>query len=441
MRGGRLRPQNRRGPWNVRREAGAAIWEGSLECEEGGWGHNISGEQKTLNTYRRLTTTPGPVKVTSFHPDGTLKMCATELHDNRTMLPVALLCLFDEQRRMHRARQLVAKIPQIVPLGVQVDGLFYTGPPEADLALRRLAEAEKYKHNKEASVFQFKQATWRQVPQCEQRTGHDRQCFKPRLRLGWDIAYSEQNVSNIIAEHGGGELSKEAQEKKTLYDGFISQANEAKSKQGVAAEALPPLSDTSFVIAADAIGNEGMLCLAPAGCGKSVLLKQIRAILRGLKCNVRVCAYTHCACRLVGGETVAHLLHLNKSLKDTWFLVDEVGLLPVSTLGAMSRWMCLGAKFILFGDYEGQFEPFRDRWDMFQRDGRNALMHQMSNDFCCHLQTYRRGTDPELFAWFHAMYGQQDARGLAEQSRKCRYPAECDPACNPLVLCVSHRAT
>ena len=87
---------------------------------------------------------PGPVRVTSFRPDGTLKMCATELHDNRTMLPVALLCLFDEQRRMHRARQLVAKIPQIVPLGVQVDGLFYTGPPEADLALRRLAEAEKY---------------------------------------------------------------------------------------------------------------------------------------------------------------------------------------------------------------------------------------------------------------------------------------------------------
>ena len=93
---------------------------------------------------------PGPVRVTSLRPDGTLKMCATELHDNRTMLPVALLCLFDEQSRMHRARQLVAKVPQIVPLGVQVDGLFYTCPPEADLALRRLADAEKYSHNKAA---------------------------------------------------------------------------------------------------------------------------------------------------------------------------------------------------------------------------------------------------------------------------------------------------
>ena len=75
---------------------------------------------------------------------------------------------------------------------------------------------------------------------------------------------------------------------------------------------------------------------------------------------------------------------------------------------------------------------------MSQRDGRNSLMHQMCNGFRVSLQTYRRGTDPELFAWFHAMYGQEDARGLAEQSRR-RYPAECDPACDPLVLCISHK--
>ena len=104
-----------------------------------------------------------------------------------------------------------------------------------------------------------------------------------------------------------------------------------------------------------------MLCLGPAGCGKSVLLKQTKAVLEGLDHKVRVCAYTHAACRMVGGETVAHLLHLSASLRDTWFLVDEVGLLPGSTLGAMSRWARIGAKFILFGDSEGQFESFRDR--------------------------------------------------------------------------------
>ena len=101
---------------------------------------------------------------------------------------------------MHRARRLVAKVPLIVPLGVQVDGLFYTGPPEADLALRKLAEAEKYEHSA-ANVFQFKEATWRQVPQCEQREGHGgRPCFKPRLRLSWDFAAGEHDLEDDLAK-------------------------------------------------------------------------------------------------------------------------------------------------------------------------------------------------------------------------------------------------
>ena len=137
---------------------------------------------------------PGPVRVTSFRPDGTtIKMCATELHDNRTMLPVALLCLFDEQRRMHKARQLVAKVPKIVPLGVQVDGLFYIGPREADLELRRLAEAERYEHNK-AEVFQFKQAAWHQVPNCDQRSCYNHECFKPPWRLNWILYFRERDM-------------------------------------------------------------------------------------------------------------------------------------------------------------------------------------------------------------------------------------------------------
>ena len=110
-------------------------------------------------------------------------------------------------------------------------------------------------------------------------------------------------------------------------------------------------------------------------------------------------------------------------------MVDEVGLLPVSTLGAMSRWARIGAKFILFGDYEGQFEPFKDRWNMSTNAGNNGLCHQLCNGFRVTLQRYRRSEDPELFDWFHGLYGQEDARGLADESR-ARYPAECDPSCN-----------
>ena len=64
----------------------------------------------------------------------------------------------------------------------------------------------------------------------------------------------------------------------------------------------PPLSDTSYVMVASAIANEGMLCVGPAGCGKSVLLRQIKAVLEGQQQKVRVCAYTHAGCRMVGGE-------------------------------------------------------------------------------------------------------------------------------------------
>ena len=88
----------------------------------------------------------------------------------------------------------------------------------------------------------------------------------------------------------------------------------------------------------------------------------------------------------------------------------------------MSRWQFLGAKFIFFGDYEGQFEPFRDRWDIPMNAGNNDLMHQLCGGYCVTLQTYRRGADPELFAWFHGMYGRQDAQQLAAESR-ARYPS------------------
>ena len=76
--------------------------------------------QDRLSWYARTTKhdseMPGPVRVTHQRSVGTVsKMCAQEIYDNATMLPVALLSLFDEQRRMYRGKQLVARVPRIVP--------------------------------------------------------------------------------------------------------------------------------------------------------------------------------------------------------------------------------------------------------------------------------------------------------------------------------------
>ena len=129
------------------------------------------GTQERLSWHVRATEhdsdMPGPVRVSHQRSDGTMiKMCSQVIHCNTTMLPIALLCLFDEQRRMYRAKQLVAQVPRIVPLGCVVDGLFYFGPAEARLELLKLCDQERYEHNADAKVFQLKDAQWRQVPFC-----------------------------------------------------------------------------------------------------------------------------------------------------------------------------------------------------------------------------------------------------------------------------------
>ncbi len=104
-----------------------------------------------------------------------------------------------------------------------------------------------------ASVFQFKKASWRQVPQCEQRTSHGRECHKPRLRLKWDFDEREQALETYM-----GPLEAQELEQKALYDELIRKTSD---------QPLPSLPDASFAIAGAAIENEGMLCVGPAGCG------------------------------------------------------------------------------------------------------------------------------------------------------------------------------
>ena len=425
-------------------------------------------KQERLSWYARRTDCeadmPGPVSVKSFQQDGTIMMCATELYDNRTMLPVSLLCLFDEQRHMHKARQLVARVPRIEPLGCMVDGLFFVGPDEAELELRRLVDEQKYPLSM-TDVFQFKEATWKQVPVCRQKRGSGRECFKPPIRRVW-ASFSED-----IDEEG-------------LRDILVANDEKFEEKWSMIREANPRLDPFQVYVAMATMYNPGALILGAAGTGKSEILRTIRKVLNpndvkpgpmpskkadlqsmaqtlgvnvdGQKVpelkesirtyleslneghsKVRVCAYTHAATRLVGGETVARLLHLNTQLADTTFLVDEIGLLPLSTLGAISRWMALGAKFICFGDFQGQFEPFKDRWNLPMSAEHSPLMHELCAGFRITLTTYRRGEDPELFSWYWGMYGQEDVNGLVAESR-ARYPAACERQCDPLVLCISH---
>ena len=184
--------------------------------------------------------------------------------------------------------------------------------------------------------------------------------------------------------------------------------------------------------------NRGAEIIGAAGVGKSQIIKALKIFLEQEGQKVIVCSYTHASCRLVGGQTIAHLLYLSATMENTWIIVDEVGLIPISTLGDMSRWMALGAKFVVFGDYQGQFKPFVDRWRLNVSPEWSPLMHQMCNGMHIRVTQYRRGTDLELFNWYYSLYDEEYP--LVEESRKFlrKYNTPFDPLDDPLVLCISH---
>ena len=384
-------------------------------------------KQERLKWFARKTDCegdmPGPVRVKTFREDGTTMMCATELHDNRTMLPVSLLCLFDEQRRMHTARQLVAKVPKIIPHGCMVDGLFFTGPAEAQLELESLAEEYQYDHI-DACVYQFKDAVWKEVPNCKQVGGYGSDCAKPNMRrvhLDWDIF-------------------REGRDDQALKDCLLTHYSEDELREiyQMVVDKNTRLDEFQVLTVIAASFNGGALVIGAAGSGKSEVLRSTKALHEEVGVKVSVCAYTHAACRLVKGQTIAHLLHLNKQIAKHLFLVDEVGLLPLSTLGAMSKWKAIGGRFMCFGDFDGQFEPFKDRWQMdASLHQHSALMHELCGGLRIELTKYRRGTDLDLFKWYHGMYDKEDVASLVEESRR-RYPSECNPMDDPLVMCISH---
>ena len=152
--------------------------------------------------------------------------------------------------------------------------------------------------------------------------------------------------------------------------------------------------------------NKGGMVTGAAGTGKSVgVLQPLRDELLRRGETVHVCAYTHAAARLVGGVTIARLLKFDARLHNAWIIVDEFSLIPIDTLGMLARMELVGAKFVLFGDPFGQFEPMRDRWDVaYSRVPNSTLLRDMCRCLRVHLTEYMRGTDQHLFDFYTGLY-------------------------------------
>ena len=132
---------------------------------------------------------------------------------------------------------------------------------------------------------------------------------------------------------------------------------------------------------------------------------------------------------------MAHVLLANNTW-DKWISVDEVSLLPLDALGNLARLTLCGAEFVLFGDYNGQFESVADRWTVSSgRLQQSQLLHVMVKSLWVKLKTYRWSDDEFLFDFYHGLYEPKESvREMVARARE-NFPACSDP---DLVLCISH---
>ena len=111
-------------------------------------------------------------------------------------------------------------------------------------------------------------------------------------------------------------------------------------------------------------------------------------------------------------------------------IIDEMSILPIDTLGQIARWQMVGAKFVLFGDFEWQFEAFVDRWKevLYADVPQSQLLMDLCSRTRFHMEVYRRSDDQALYDWNTNLYTEpdRDIARLVSESRS-RYPCESPP--------------
>ena len=190
--------------------------------------------------------------------------------------------------------------------------------------------------------------------------------------------------------------------------------------------------------------NRGRVIDWSSRCRHSKTIEALQTHLSTLGQRHVTCAYTHAAARFIGGSTIARLLHFDHRLHDAWILIDEVSLIPIDTLGQVARWKMIGAKIVMFGDYDGQFESFKDRWSQvsYANVPSSELIRNMCNGKHFHTQIYKRSTDQKQFDWFYSMYPRKDHADTALTAlvteSQIRYPVRVTPMQVHTILCISH---
>ena len=159
--------------------------------------------------------------------------------------------------------------------------------------------------------------------------------------------------------------------------------------------------------------NQGGLVVGCAGTGKSLFRAKVEEKWRQAEPETRFLrtAPTHVAAKLIGGGTIDALTRRNKynRMHDCVLFVDEVGMVSIQQWERLARWSLLGARFVLFGDFEGQFLPIGEDPGSRYRAQETRTLKQLANCLCVRLSQNRRGSDPVLFQRYSDLYPFADA--------------------------------
>ena len=195
------------------------------------------------------------------------------------------------------------------------------------------------------------------------------------------------------------------------------------------------------------VGHGSALITGYAGTGKTKLCNIINSLLKGKVVNA---AMTHAASRLMpNGKTLARVLNLYRygKVADTTFIIDEIGMVPLSTWVRIGAWSLVGARFILLGDFRGQFEPIVDCWRGPDVET-SGIIQQLARSLHVHLSINRRAAgDDAHFRFYTGLYEHvkdPDELDKAVRRAQATYPWRSEPGndigteiCD-LVLVVSH---
>jgi GTPase SAR1 family protein len=195
------------------------------------------------------------------------------------------------------------------------------------------------------------------------------------------------------------------------------------------------------------IENGGALITGPAGTGKTHFVNRLVSRWKEREqVQFILGAPTHMAARLLrvgasGGHTLEHLRrrYRHRCPQNCVFVIDEISQVPLSMLSVLARFHHFGARFVLVGDFDGQFRPVADAWPAARPTVDTALLKKMAG--CLHIeltQNRRAEGDDEHFRRYCELYPYaENMSWLLVRQATARYPWRGEEP--SVVLVLSHK--